>query len=126
MTARRRLLFDGEIVSDAWGGGTFVHCHNALLHFLVGNGEPLVLPQMLKPGFDQELFHISTRSGGFDKKAPLQGAVTTSDRFHTPHLGYEFLNALAVDFILHRDEDWRIFGRSIQVRFPVSATSLRA
>jgi len=52
VTARRRLLFYSEKVSDAWGGGAFVHCQDALLHFLVGNREPLVLPQMLKPGFD--------------------------------------------------------------------------
>jgi hypothetical protein len=70
VNAGRRLLFYGQIVSDAWWGGTVVHCHDALLHFLVGNLEPLVLPQMLKPGFDQELFHVSTRTGGIDEETP--------------------------------------------------------
>jgi zinc-binding alcohol dehydrogenase family protein len=64
VTARRKLLFYSEIVSDAGGGGAFVHCHDALQHFLVGNREPLMLPQMLKPGFYQELFHISAWPAG--------------------------------------------------------------
>jgi len=50
-----------------------------ILNWLVGDGNPLVLPQMLQPALEHEDFDISCRIAHIDEMLPEDRAVAASD-----------------------------------------------
>src|SRR5712692_5390250 len=51
---------------------------DGVLNHSIGIGDPLMLPQMFKPGFHQKYFHHSTLVGNIFINAPAKGAVAPS------------------------------------------------
>ena len=52
---------------------------------MIGDGDTLVLAEMLEPGLDYKLLQIPPRICRVDEETPLQRTVTAPDAMHLSH-----------------------------------------
>src|ERR1700688_2966945 len=83
----------------------------------VTDREPVVLTQVLAPGFGHEGLDIATRVGGITEEAPHNRAIPSTDRFEGAHRVLELGSARGIDPILYADHYRPLLGRNFRINF---------